>query len=492
MTYTRRLLLQVTLPAVLVGFALLAASLQGVWSIQRLQRNRAHLMSRNVRSLQTYQEMMIRLRQVRGHSILYLLEPTPPRRQVFENDCRQFEACVAAAVRLAEHPDEQSLLDEVSSDYQRYRRAVETAPSWSNPQNRLDWIDTHPMQRLLRPCEDLLRINARAMERAAQESQAVSEQGRTLFLFMGVLGPVGGLIGGFGAAWGLSRSIMRMRIRLQAASAHLDQELGSVRVTGEGTGHQVEKQLDLVVTRVREVVTRQQQQQRELIRAEQLAAIGQLAASIAHEVRNPLTGIKLLVSATLQRQPSGSLSREDLEFIHGEIARLEKKLQALLEFARPSEPAREPCDLRELVGAAWQLVATRAGQIGVRGDLDLPAEAVRVEVDHDQIISVLVNLFLNALDAMPEGGQLSVRLRQDESGGVELAVADSGAGIDPALAARLFTPFASTKKTGTGLGLSISQRVVVDHGGALTASNRPEGGACFTITLPAGNHTAEG
>jgi signal transduction histidine kinase len=300
-----------------------------------------------------------------------------------------------------------------------------------------------------------------------------------------VLGPIGGLISGFGAAWGLSRSITRLRIRLQAASAHLDQELGSVRVTGVGSGHQLERQLDLVVTRVGEVVERLQRQQQEMIRTEQLAALGQLAASIAHEVRNPLTGIKLLVSATLQREPACTLTREDLEFIHGEIQRLEKKLQALLEFARPSEPQRQACDLRQLIHNAWQLVGARASQLGIRLDLDLPPEPVRFKVDPDQFVSTLVNLFLNALDAMPGGGVLSVSLRRGPTGAIELVVADSGPGIDPELGNRLFTPFTSTKKTGTGLGLSISRRIVSDHGGTLNGSNGPRGGACFTIRLPA-------
>src|SRR5262249_11819277 len=149
-----------------------------------------------------------------------------------------------------------------------------------------------------------------------------------------------------------------------------------------------------VVSRVRDAVTRLQQQQRELIRTEQLAAIGQLAASIAHEVRNPLTGVKLLVGATLKRPGSG-LSTEDLQFIHGEIERLERKGQALLEYARPSEPVREPCDLREVVRQALHLVDTRVGQLGVRCEVGLPANPVRAEVDRDQLTSVLVNLFLN-------------------------------------------------------------------------------------------------
>ncbi len=501
MTNTRRLLLQVTLPAVLVGLALLGISLRGVWSIQRLQQNRARLTRRNVRSLLAAQEMETLLRQVRAHSILYVVEPTPQRRQVYEDDCRQFEQTLGTARDLAELPVERRLLEEVADGYQRYRQEVETARrqavQWKRPHDLTNWADAHSVRRLLEPCDELLRINSRAMEKTAQESEAVSEQGRALFLLLGVLGPVGGLISGFGAAWGLSRSITRLRIRLQAASAHLDQELGrearpadepetiSMRLTGVGTGQHLERQLDRVVKRIGEVVDRLQRQQQEMIRTEQLAALGQLAASIAHEVRNPLTGIKLLVSATLQREPARSLSREDLEFIHGEIQRLERKLQALLEFARPAEPERRLCDLRELIHNAWQLVGGRAGQLGVRYDLDLPAEAVRASVDPDQFTSTLVNLFLNALDAMPAGGVLSVALRRDAAGAIELVVADSGPGIDPELAERLFTPFASTKKTGTGLGLSISKRIVSDHGGTLVGGNRPQGGACFTIRLPA-------
>src|SRR5262249_54492344 len=102
MTNTRHLLFRVALPSVLIGFAPLAASVPGVWSIQRLQQTRARLMPRNVRSLQVAQEMEIRLRQVRAHSILYLIEPTSQRRGVFEDDCRQFEEALAAAFELAE------------------------------------------------------------------------------------------------------------------------------------------------------------------------------------------------------------------------------------------------------------------------------------------------------------------------------------------------------------------------------------------------------
>jgi two-component system, NtrC family, sensor histidine kinase HydH len=498
MTNTRRILLQVTLPFTLVGFVFLGFSFLGVWSINRLQENRARIISTNVRKLQASLQMEIRLRQFRFHSVLMLIEAAPKRREVAGHDRAQFEEAFATANDLAELPEERRLLEEVSAGFRHYCRELEkvqrTTPSWVALNDVLLWSDAHPVKHLMRPCEDLLQINSGAMEATAQESQSLGRQGRTLFLLMGLLGPVGGLLSGFGAAWGLSRSITRFRIRLRDASAHLDQESGLVSLTGEGSSEQLDRQLEQVVKKIKDVVGRSQQQQRDLIRTEQLASIGQLASSIAHEVRNPLTGIKLLVGAALHQQSPSSLSVEDLEFIHAEIQRLEKKVQTLLDFARPSEPIRERADLRDQIHQALHLVETRIRQIGVRPEIDLPTDPVWVEVDQDQVTGVLVNLFLNALDAMPQGGVLSVSLRQETNEIVRLTVADTGSGISPAVQERLFTPFASTKKTGTGLGLSISRRIVMDHGGTLTGSNRPEGGACFTILLagkPRGDEDGE-
>jgi len=179
------------------------------------------------------------------------------------------------------------------------------------------------------------------------------------------------------------------------------------------------------------------------------------------------------------------LTPEDLQVIYNEVERLERKVQALLDFARPAEARRQRCDLRELTGRAADLIRARARQQNVQIEAELPPEPVVADVDADQLASVLVNLFLNALDAMPQGGRLIARLERQPGGAVGVEVLDTGRGIDPAVAGRLFTPFASTKPTGTGLGLSVCRRVVAEHGGTLTGENRPGGGARFTITLPA-------
>jgi two-component system, NtrC family, sensor histidine kinase HydH len=158
-------------------------------------------------------------------------------------------------------------------------------------------------------------------------------------------------------AWGLSRSITRLSVRLQDVHAHLDQEVASLRLTAEGGNLQtMERQVGSILERVREVVDQLQRQERETLRAEQLAAVGRLAAGIAHEVRNPLTSIKLLVGAALNRRCGPGLSATDLQVIHDEVGRLERKVQALLDFARPVEIGHRPEDVAAIVHRVIGLV----------------------------------------------------------------------------------------------------------------------------------------
>ena len=130
------------------------------------------------------------------------------------------------------------------------------------------------------------------------------------------------------------------------------------------------------------------------------------------------------------------------------------------------------------------LLSGRAAKQGVAVRADLPLEPLVFVADGQQLEQVLINLGLNALDAMPLGGKLVFSLRSDPEGGAVLQVSDTGTGLSPEAQAKLFQPFASGKPTGLGLGLVISHRIVEDHGGTLTAANRPEGGAVFTVQLP--------
>lgn len=226
------------------------------------------------------------------------------------------------------------------------------------------------------------------------------------------------------------------------------------------------------------------QRERDMLRAEQLAALGQVAAGVAHELRNPLTSIKGLVQLNRKELAARGLPAEDLGIIEQEIRRMERTLQTFLDFARPSQPQRRHLELAGVVDRVLALVAGRAEKQQVALRFSHPASAVWVDADEDQMKQLVLNLVLNALDAMPQAGRLDVALGESSEGQVEIEVLDTGPGIAPSLRTKIFEPFVSSKETGVGLGLAVSRRIAEDHGGLLAASNRPEGGARFVLTLP--------
>lgn len=223
-----------------------------------------------------------------------------------------------------------------------------------------------------------------------------------------------------------------------------------------------------------------------LQRVEQMMAIGQVAAGVAHELRNPLTSIKGLVQVNLRDLTSRGVPADDLAVIEHEIRRMERTLQTFLDFARPPKPNRRPTDLSSIVERVMALVGGRARKQQVTLRLLKPDAPVTANVDNDQIQQLLLNLVLNALDAMPKSGEIEVDLRDARDGFIELYVRDNGPGIPPNILPKVFETFVSSKETGVGLGLPLSRRIAEDHGGTLTAYNLPGTGACFLLRLPAG------
>jgi signal transduction histidine kinase len=483
-----KLLLRVTAPAVAIGLVLFAACLASMRYINRLQANLADALDENVASLRAAQELEIRVRQLRFHSLLYLTDPRPERLGPIEKDERNFEEALDEVRRASRTPEEAACVRRIDDAYRQYQEDQthlrEEAGRGKPGAPFAEVADTHPVKQIVDPCDALVQLNKEKLREAADESQRVSQEANLALWVLGLAGPVGGLIMGYGMARGLRQSIYRLSVRVQDMAQRLSEKVASVSVAADGDLRGLDEQIQHIVDKVEEVTERVQQQQHELLRAEQLAAVGQLAAGVAHEVRNPLTGIKLLVEAALRPRNPRPLTPDDVRMIHGEIARLEKTVQGFLNFARLPPPQRIPCDLREVVREAGDLVRTRAGQQHVDLACDLPGRPVPARVDRGQLVTVLVNLFLNALDAMPQGGRLEVRLEAAPRGPLHLTVGDTGPGIADEVAGRLFTPFATTKPTGTGLGLSISRRILEEHGGSIAAGGRPGGGARFTITLP--------
>jgi signal transduction histidine kinase len=215
---------------------------------------------------------------------------------------------------------------------------------------------------------------------------------------------------------------------------------------------------------------------------DRLAALGQLAAVIVHEVKNPLGIIKVSAGA-LKRRAQDHDAAELASCIEDEVDRIDATVRRLLDLARPQKPRLEPCDLRGVIRETLERLAPDLQRSGILVEADLAAPG-RVEADGEELRRALLNLLLNAREAMPQGGRLSVRLRE-ATAAVEIEIEDTGHGMDEATRSQLFRPFFTTRHGGTGLGLALVKRVIEDHRGAIRVESQPGQGARFTLTLPA-------
>lgn len=229
----------------------------------------------------------------------------------------------------------------------------------------------------------------------------------------------------------------------------------------------------------------------ELRRSERLAALGKLLAGVAHEVRNPLAGIRGITQ--LWRRGLG-MGEEGFEHLINEVDRLDGIVSRLLQFSRADAQDLTPGDLNSVAAEAARLAEDRAREQEVRVALDLEPDLPLVEMAPPALVQVFRNLTTNALQVMPKGGVLRVETRLEPSrGAVAATVSDDGPGLSTDALAHLFEPFFTTKAEGTGLGLAIAREIVLAHRGELSAENRPGGGAAFTLTLPvAPNGAAKG
>jgi signal transduction histidine kinase len=484
----RKLFLRITIPSVIFGIVLFAACSLSIMYIHRLQANQADFLAQNVISLQAVQEMEIQVRQLRYHSFLYLLNPQPERLERIKSDQVLFEEALKAARGVSTTEAEKELLKTIEQTYEQYQKEqdqlIQIAQEGPLPEAVYQIADKHPVKLVIVPCKQLLQINTEKMTASAEDSQRVSREGYLAMLFLGIAGPAGGIVVGYGVTRGLRRSIYQLSVRVQDLAHHLDQDVGSVSVVADGDLETLEAKMRFIVRKVEDAAKKIQEQQRELLRTEQLSQVGQLAAGVAHEIRNPLTGIKMLVEASLRPQSPRPLNLEDCQVILREVKRLEQTVQQFLNFARLPAPQIAHCDLRDIIRQAWELVRVRAQQQQVEPSFHMPAEPVIISADAGQLTTVMVNLFLNALDAMGTQGRLELHLAPAEQGKVRLRICDTGPGIPPEIQEKLFQPFATNKPHGTGLGLFLTGRILDEHGGNISANNRPEGGASFTITLP--------
>jgi two-component system sensor histidine kinase AtoS len=227
---------------------------------------------------------------------------------------------------------------------------------------------------------------------------------------------------------------------------------------------------------------------------DRLAALGRFTSSVAHEIRNPLTGIAAGVQYLSRSIDTTGAQGEHVSFLMGEIKRLDRIVQDLFDITHPRQLQMRAAPLEDTVKRALQILQAFIAERGVEMTLEVEPRAPVVPHDHDQIEQVLINLVKNAVEASPGTGRIRVRVsaalpelrgaRTVVPGAACVQVEDQGPGIEPEPLRHMFEPFYTTKPGGTGLGLYISHDIVKRHGGALTVQSEPGRGATFTVRLP--------
>ena len=317
---------------------------------------------------------------------------------------------------------------------------------------------------------------------------------------LGILAVVGAVIVGFGLLF-LRRSVLRPLARMTDLVDRRDQEaLSRLEAIGASDGlsrlgrailamtqkiaddkAHIAQQLEELVRRNRELAATQA----ELVRAERLAVVGQLAAGIAHEIGNPLAILAGFLDVLEDPGLPSEQRQEARRRMGHELGRIHATVRSLLDFSRASQSADAKGDLSAALAHVQSLLAPQERLRGVTLAVPALAEPIEVPLATDALTQVLVNLLLNAADALDHRGRVAVSVAAGARE-VVLCVDDSGPGIPPELRARVFEPFFTTKPagSGTGLGLAVCERIVTAAGGDIRAEESPLGGARFRVTLP--------
>lgn len=225
---------------------------------------------------------------------------------------------------------------------------------------------------------------------------------------------------------------------------------------------------------------------KEMERAERLSNLGQFAAAIAHELRNPITGINIMLEMLKESPNMKEKQVKTIDKILSEISQLEEMVKSMLEISKPQELRLEPHSLNQIINDFIDLVRNMAEKRKVEIDFKSSKDEITILADKKKIIQVLLNLFNNSLDSMKNGGLFTIELKKADNE-AEVNIKDTGKGIEKGNLEKIFDPFFTTKQTGTGLGLHISKNIIFQHHGKITVDSDGKSWTCFRIYLPIGD-----
>jgi signal transduction histidine kinase len=460
--------------------------------IYRIQDETNALMDENVRSARMAKELNLSLYDIRAASLTYLFDRSDERIAALQQKQNEFIALLNKAKESANTEEEKTMVQQISALFSNYQQTLTNALEL----HKKGWIG-QPAKLIVHASQDLINtilektntfIVTNEMAQAAYEA-SIKKNDDIIRTAMYALG-VGGIILGLILGWMIARIILNpiYKLVLKVRDAAGSEVVEHIKMSPGKELEELDLHINRLIGRINQAHEDLQKNRELLDRSSKLAAIGKIAPALAHEIRNPLTAIKMLIYAMMQEPGISKDKQHDLEIITHEINRVEGFLQNFLKYARPSKPQMQMIAIVPVVQETLYLMQPRFKQSNITLVENHEQENLRLKADPDMIKQVVMNLVLNAIESMNQDGTLTfstmVNAEDPDNRIFQISISDTGPGIPDDIKDSLFDPFVKGKDQGIGLGLSISLRIAELHHGWISAMNNSGKGATFTVHLP--------
>lgn len=461
----------------------------------RLQDQARKTVEGNIQSVKAAKELEIALYNMRIISLNYTIEKDTAWLSLLKEKENEFNLALERAKESANTQEETNLLQQISALFSNFVQNLNTAVAWQKQGSitKAHRLLVHGSRDLINTIEEKTKtvINSNESEQAIYEENLKRNNDivSTAMYTLGISGTILGLILG----WLIARIILKpiYKLVLKVRGAPGNEMVEHISMSPGKELEELDLHINRMISRINKAHDDLEKNRQLLERSTKLAAIGRIAPAIAHEIRNPLAAIKMLIFSMKNESDTNKERQHDLEIIIKEIDRVEGFLQNFLKYARPAKPQMKQVDVMQVIRDTLELLAPRIRQSNVEVTESYNPTELQLKADPDQLKQVIMNLVLNAIDSMNQGGQIMITAQTVNSGKqkdskiwLDISIRDTGQGIPPDILETLFDPFVKGTDQGIGLGLSISQRIVELHHGWIEARNNSDKGATFTIHIP--------